>query len=170
MTLQISETLYQALIELFEKEKNKIFQMITDKYGKKYNFKLADLDKYKVKIRYRPTPKYSDKVIPPDKERCQARTWSEGFLEPKKDVKYENESIRISKGGYNFGDRCKRKKIKGKDFCKQHSKNLCHGRYDSPPNKLIQGFYYKYSLDPDESDDDSLFGESDESGESDYSD
>jgi hypothetical protein len=138
MALELNYYLKKAIENIFDKEVTKLFTLITDKYGEKYDFNIEDLLEFyetcQLKISYKESSKLANKThtitIPDDKNRCCARVWSHGFYEK-------------TDKGEDFGTRCQRNKIDNTDYCKQHNKNLVHGRYDTKPDKIVTGFYMK---------------------------
>ena len=118
--------------ETFENELFKIFKAIERKHGENYMFKKEDLiDFYKshdLQFFYKKTPKHQPRIVeyPDDEKRCCGRIWAGGYMD-------ENQ----------FGDRCQRKRIDGSDYCKQHTENLPHGRFDNEPPAVVKGFYVK---------------------------
>jgi len=128
----INYYLYESLKETFENELFKIFKAIERKHGENYMFKKEDLiDFYKshdLQFFYKKTPKHQPRIVeyPDDEKRCCGRIWAGGYMD-------ENQ----------FGDRCQRKRIDGSDYCKQHTENLPHGRFDNEPPAVVKGFYVK---------------------------
>ncbi len=144
---EINYHLYESLKETFELELFKIFKTISKKYGEEYMFNQEDLINfykgYNLEIFYKKTSNHKHKynnIEIPDGERCCGRVWAGGYMD-------DNQ----------FGDRCQRKKINKSDYCKQHTENLAHGRFDGEPSQIVKGFYVKqndkskeYEIETDE--------------------
>jgi hypothetical protein len=144
--LEINENLYNSIKETFDEEVNKLLKKITIKYGDEYMFSLEDLQKFykgcKIKMLYKKAPKKKQKKNQSsttaqdsdgddendDSERCCARIWNGGYMDKKTNT---------------YGGRCQRRKIIDKDYCRQHSDHLVHGRFDEEPSKIVKGFYIK---------------------------
>jgi hypothetical protein len=130
--IDINYHLYESIKETFEAELYKIFKNIAKKYGEEYMFSKDDLLKFyktfNLELYYKKSPPKKYKVVEehPDKIRCCGRVWAGGYME-----------------GKQFGDRCQRKRIDGSDYCKQHTDNLVHGRFDDEPPVVVKGFYIK---------------------------
>jgi hypothetical protein len=139
--LELNENLYYSIKETFDEEVNKLIKKITAKYGEEYMFVLEDLQKFykgcNIQMVYKKAPKKKQKASSPDSdgdderddsERCCARIWNGGYMDKKTNT---------------YGGRCQRKKIYNEDFCRQHSEDLVHGRFDDQPSKIVRGFFIK---------------------------
>ena len=152
-TIEINQDLYTSLINSFELELKKIFKAIAKKYGEDYFFNSEDLfnfyKEYTLEFRYKPQspitkthPPQEDEVLEEesdlkseknrdnDNNKCFARVWSGGYMDPD-----NNE----------YGGRCQRKRLIGLDYCRQHKDHLVHGRFDQEPSKIIKGFFIKHN-------------------------
>lgn len=136
MVLEINFYLHRALVEALDTEVKKLLKLITNKYGKDYCFTYQELLNFykecEIKISYTPKSEIIRKEIqiPESEDRCCARVWSGGHYQ--KDGKNEI-----------FGRRCQRTRFNNGDFCRPHSTDLVHGRFDEPPNDIIKGFFVK---------------------------
>lgn len=134
----MNKILYFSIKKTFENEIKKLIKDITREYGEAYLFTEKDLlDYYKtIKIRFRYTESEEVKdddhkyKLPDDKDRCYARTWSDGFYDKKNKI---------------YGGRCKKSKFKDTDYCIKHNHSLVHGRFDLEPNAIVKGFFLKHN-------------------------
>lgn len=95
--------------------------LLTDKLNEKE--KVSSIKRIKKKILNRNKIKIN-KPIKKIKNQCEARTWGNGL---------------ITKN--NYGLRCTRKKLDGKNYCHQHHKYSKHGNYfEDPPEKVIKEY------------------------------
>ena len=146
--LEINENLYHSIKETFDEEITKLLKKVSLKYGSEYMFTLEDLQKFykgcKIKMSYKKAPKKKQKKTPtPDSDgddenddidRCCARIWNGGYMDKKTNT---------------YGGRCQRRKIIDEDYCRQHSEDLVHGRFDEEPSKIVKGFYIKENSNTD---------------------
>lgn len=70
--------------------------------------------------------------IPDDQHRCQGRIWG------------GEDSVCLQNDKWNYGERCKNRKMDGSLYCGIHDKSLTHGNFfESPPHD----HYKKYTYD-----------------------
>ena len=108
------------------------------KYNDKHKYKIYFKVKQKVFIR-----KFKNKNITIttkertthfkfDKEKCKARTWSNGNI------------ITLENGSVIYGKQCGRKKHDGSSYCKQHMRNNPHCDYNKKPTEKLKKHYQQY--------------------------
>ena len=128
-------SLNKSLLITLKNDYNNLFQSIVYKYGNLNDeLTLENLQsKYSInKIHSTKTiivrKKGSKHKIAIEDNRCMARIWNNG-------------SIKHVNGITIHGDRCKRCKIEGGDFCGIHSKSLTHGKYNlDPPHNHFEKY------------------------------
>lgn len=71
-------------------------------------------------------------TVPDEEHRCQGRIWG------------GEDSVCLNDGKWNYGERCKNRKMDGSLYCGIHDKSLTHGNFfESPPHD----HYKKYTYD-----------------------
>lgn len=128
---------------IFKEMTNKLIDEIHKDYGEKKNITKQTLIDYvndyslniKFIVKKKPSP-----VIVKEEERCQARTWNDGYMNIKQYRKNKAQNI---EDGTVYGGLCNRKIMPNSLYCACHDAELVHGNYYMFPSPLVKGFFHK---------------------------
>lgn len=133
-------------LKVIEQKTDKLIQKITEDYGEEYNLTFQQIKDYikTYNIQLNITKPKKQKTIKTkrdvkDIDRCQARTWGNGYMNIKHYRKYNDNCNKLDPT--KFGSQCRHKKIKNNIYCSRHLNELTHGNYYLIPSEKIMGYY-----------------------------
>lgn len=131
---------------IFKETTKNLIEEIYREYGISHGISKESLidyvNKYPINIKFI----LKDKIQPSrqevkEEERCQARTWSDGYMNMIQYKKDKNANREIDATVY--GGLCKQKTIPNSLYCATHDQELVHGNYYMSPTPLVRGFFHK---------------------------
>ncbi len=128
---------------IFKATTEKLISEIYKDYGMSRNVSKQTLtkfvDNYPINIKFVVKDK-KQPVQVKEEERCQARTWNDGFMDIKK---YRKNKVNNIDDGTIYGGLCNKKVMPNSLYCSCHDADLVHGNYYFPPTPLVRGFFHK---------------------------